>query len=441
MIYEFTFKNFRSYRGETTMSFVSKNLSEFEESLIEGVDEKLVPVCAIYGPNGGGKSSVLMALRYVTSILVLPFINVNKGFKIQEDGGDTTDNLKELERKWSMPPTREYYMWDENGDIIPSEFSILFERNNIKYKYEIAVTDNSIIKENLYCQKGDEYETIFERDHGDISYGEMIQLPQDININDNISFLVYIGMLMKVPEVDETISFFWDISYNNFDNGKRDSKYPMQKIIDNKDRILKAVRNMGIPIYDIRAEYDESGRIVKVYTSHKDKNGEMKEIDFIKESGGTRKIFSFIYDFMLALDRGMLVVADELDAKLHPALLQTIISWFTDKKYNKNGAQLLFTSHDITTMCKEIFRRDEIWFAALNADDESFLYSLADFRKNDGKKPRKDETYSKQYMEGRYGADPYLQRFNSWEEQSEFKTTKEERPKKSSRKTKSKETN
>jgi AAA15 family ATPase/GTPase len=172
---------------------------------------------------------------------------------------------------------------------------------------------------------------------------------------------------------------------------------------------------MGIPIYDIGAVYNDDGKIERVLTSHKDKDGELKDIDFKKESGGTRKVFSFIYDVMEALDKGKLLVADELDAKLHPLLLQNVISWFTEKKYNKNGAQLLFTSHDITTMCKEVFRRDEIWFAALNADDESFLYSLADFKKEGGKKPRKDETYSKQYLEGRYGADPYLQKFNSWE--------------------------
>ena len=76
---------------------------------------------------------------------------------------------------------------------------------------------------------------------------------------------------------------------------------------------------------------------------------------------------------------------------------------------------MLFTSHDMTTMSNEVFRRDEIWFSALNGHDESVLYSLVDFRKEDGKKPRKDETYSKQYLEGRYGADPYLKRMVNWE--------------------------
>ena len=412
MIYEFTFRNFRSYREEATMSFVANNLSEYESSLINGVDEKILPVCSIYGPNGGGKSSVLMALRFMTSLIVIPFMSMN-GINLKGNG--ETVSMDELERKWKIPPAREYYMWDDEEKDNPSEFSILFEKSGTKYRYEIAVTDDEVVREFLCVQNGDDVDVVFDREGDEISYCEKIQILGDINIKKSIPFLVYIGMLMNVPEIDETIRFFSDISYVNFDSGRRDARYPMKQIIENKERILNEVRRMGIPICDMRAERNEAGLITSVYTMHKDKNGAVKEIDFQKESGGTRKIFSLIYDFMLALDNGMLVVADELDAKLHPVLLQNIISWFTNENINKNGAQLLFTSHDITTMCKEVFRRDEIWFAALNADEESFLYSLADFKKEDGKKPRKDETYSKQYLEGRYGADPYLQKFNSWE--------------------------
>ena len=304
------------------MSFVAKNLSEYENSLIIGSDENILPVCSIYGPNGVGKSSVLMALRYMTSLIVLPLLSVMSNIGALDDEWDPETNIKELERKWSMPPARESYMWDEDCEDTPSEFSILFEINDVKYRYEISVTDNSIVKECLYTQNRDDVEVIFERDNDDISYSEMIQLHGDINVNKSIPFLVYIGMLMNVPRINEVIHYFISISFINFDSGNRDAMYPISRIIENKDRILKAVRNMGIPIYDIRAVYNDDGRIVKVYTSHRDKSGKLKEIDFQKESGGTRKVFSFIYDVMVALDKGKLVIADELDAKLHPLLLQ-----------------------------------------------------------------------------------------------------------------------
>ena len=94
-----------------------------------------------------------------------------------------------------------------------------------------------------------------------------------------------------------------------------------------------------------------------------------------------------------------------------------IIELFTDPKSNKKGAQLLLTSHDITTMTPEIFRRDEIWFCALDPQNASRLYSLISFKKENGKTPRNDESYSKQYLEGRYGADPYIRKILDWGEQ------------------------
>ena len=89
-----------------------------------------------------------------------------------------------------------------------------------------------------------------------------------------------------------------------------------------------------------------------------------------------KKLFTMIPFILLALQQGRLVIVDELDAKLHPKLLRYIISLFKNTKINKYGAQLLFTSHDLTTMNNKVFRRDEIWFAALNELKSSEIYSL-----------------------------------------------------------------
>ena len=119
--------------------------------------------------------------------------------------------------------------------------------------------------------------------------------------------------------------------------------------------------------------------------------------------------------FVMALERGNNVIIDELDAKIHPKLLKFIIELFTRKDINTNGAQLVFTSHDLTTMTKEVFRRDEIWFMAMCKQEYSQLYSLTDIRAENGELVRKDAAYNKQYIEGRYGADPYLNAIKLWE--------------------------
>ena len=117
---------------------------------------------------------------------------------------------------------------------------------------------------------------------------------------------------------------------------------------------------------------------------------------------------------LLALRQGCLTVIDELDAKLHPKLLRYVINMFKNKRTNPYGAQLIFTSHDMATMKNTVFRRDEIWFAALDENHSSELYSLYDIRREDNQRVNRTASYDKQYLEGRYGADPYLQNMVNW---------------------------
>ena len=108
------------------------------------------------------------------------------------------------------------------------------------------------------------------------------------------------------------------------------------------------------------------------------------------------------------------MVIDELDAKIHPVLLRYIIMMFSNMSINKKKAQLIFTSHDLSTMNSEVFRRDEIWFVAKGNSQNSQLYSLVEFKNEKGESVRKDAKFDKQYLEGKYGADPYLKRIIDW---------------------------
>ena len=112
---------------------------------------------------------------------------------------------------------------------------------------------------------------------------------------------------------------------------------------------------------------------------------------------------------LVEAEKTLIGIIDELDAKLHPKLLRYIISLFKKKQVNQKGAQLIFTSHDMTTLKNTVFRRDEIWFAALNDTHSSEIYSLYEIRREDNERVNNTAAYDKQYLEGRYGADPYLQ--------------------------------
>ena len=171
-----------------------------------------------------------------------------------------------------------------------------------------------------------------------------------------------------------------------------------------KKQILLFLNDMGIDVDDYRFDEKEKQLYLKCRIGE-----EEYELPFDHESDGTKKLIAALPVLLVALQEGRLVIIDELDAKLHPKLLRYVISMFKNRKINKHGAQLLFTSHDMATMKNTVFRRDEIWFAALNENHSSEIYSLYEIRREDNERVNSTAAFDKQYMEGRYGADPYLQ--------------------------------
>lgn len=121
-----------------------------------------------------------------------------------------------------------------------------------------------------------------------------------------------------------------------------------------------------------------------------------------QESEGTRKLFAMAGPLVSALKAGQVLVVDELDARLHPLMTRAIISLFNSKVTNPNHAQLIFTTQDSNLLDNQLLRRDQIWFTEKDRQGATRLYSLAEFR------VRNDESYERNYIQGRYGAIPFL---------------------------------
>ena len=172
------------------------------------------------------------------------------------------------------------------------------------------------------------------------------------------------------------------------------------------------IQEMDLDIVDFRVEEKENDRI-DIFTKHCVDDVET-EINLFDESSGTQKLFGLLPFIAESLTTGNVLVIDELDAKIHPILFRHIIMMFNDMNINKHKAQLIFTSHDLSTMNSEVFRRDEIWFVAKGNAQNSKLYSLVEFKNVKGQSVRKDAKFDKQYLEGKYGADPYLRRIVDW---------------------------
>ena len=179
MIYEFNFKNFRSYKSSAGIDFTAKPIGEFKESLIiqKADNTELLPVCAIYGPNGGGKSSVLFALLALRNIIIEPLVQMV--FMKRKNEKLASLSIEELQD--TIKPIAigdEYYKWDSKCSNEPTEFSILFSLENHKYRYEISLLNNMIYEENLFfedLETGDMC-SIFERDREEIYLDERCNL-------------------------------------------------------------------------------------------------------------------------------------------------------------------------------------------------------------------------------------------------------------------------
>lgn len=124
------------------------------------------------------------------------------------------------------------------------------------------------------------------------------------------------------------------------------------------------------------------------------------------ESRGTIKLVDFAIPFVERFAKGGVFVIDEFDSAIHPELVKGIIALFNDPNVNKEGAQLVFTTHNPIYLNNKMFRRDQILFVEKDRDSyRSVLYSLADFGSAD---VRNDQNYLINYFKGKYGALPYI---------------------------------
>ena len=289
----------------------------------------------------------------------------------------------------------------------PTEFQIYFRIKSNEYRYYISVFKGEIVSESLYWKAlgGHRTGTVFEREKSDISLGNSInKISVNRQINPKMSYLSFLAINYDIPMVAEVVTWFERCIIQSYAVPEVDRKIYVADDSDLKKKIIRALNDLDIDIVDYRYDPAEN----ELYTK-RSLDGKAYELPFASESDGTKKLLAALPIMLIALRDGRLVVIDELDAKLHPKLLRYMIRLFKNPEINTHGAQLLFTSHDLTTMRNTVFRRDEIWFSALEKNHESRIYSLYDIRDEHDRHVNSTSAYDKQYMEGRYGADPYLQ--------------------------------
>ncbi len=405
MLCQFTVKNYKSIRDEATFDMQAAAITEHNDKVIVGADGELfLPVSAIYGPNGGGKSNVLEAIHTLDSKVLRPLC--------------ATCDKSDCDYKARKIPVEPFVFLEENKKM-PTEFEIFFRTKTAEYRYILHVYGESVIYESLDRVKMDtgRRSALFVRGREGIELkGTFGRFKISEDLSETLPLLSYLGITYKKNEiVNDVLDWFENsIDFLNYGNPYQEIRTAIARSEKVKTLVLKMIQEMDLDIEDFRIEEKDEEHI-EIYTKHV-VEGHSAELTLAEESSGTRKLFGLLPYIARSLVCGTTLVIDELDAKIHPLLLQHIIEMFTDMTINQHGAQLIFTSHDLSTMNNHVFRRDEIWFVAKGKSQNSKLYSLVEFKDENGVSIRKDAKFDKQYLEGKYGADPYLRKIIDWGE-------------------------
>lgn len=408
MLSQFTVKNYKSIRDEITLDMQAAAISEHEDRIIKIMEEEsgkvlesFLPVSVIYGPNGGGKSNVLEALHALEVKVFRPIC-----------AACSKENCSHKCRKMPIKP----FLFSEKTQNEPTEFEVFFRTAIAEYRYILHVKEEKIVYESMDRVKFEtgRQSSLFERNNNVINLkGVFSKLKISNEMAETLPFLSYLGITYEKNEVvSDVLSWFeCGICFLNYGNPMQEMRTAIAQSDKLKQLILKMIKEMDLDVDDFRVEEKEDD--IEIYMRH-NVDGYMEELTLLEESSGTQKIFGVLPVIADSLVSGRTLVIDELDAKVHPLLLKYIIELYTNPLSNKKGAQLIFTSHDLSTMNSDVFRRDEIWFVAKGNQQNTKLYSLVEFKNKDGVSVRKDAKFDKQYLEGKYGADPYLKKIIDW---------------------------
>lgn len=400
MLIAFNYKNFKSFKNENRLDMEATALKEHEYNVVKMKNVNLLTMAAIYGANASGKSNVLQAFEYMKNMILI-----------------NNDSME-----YSQIKEENIYSFMMNKDPINLEVEILSKDDKI-YKYGFESLNDKIKSEWMYEKKINKFYTIFERKENSVLVKSNNKNNRYDNLDDKTLFLsIYSKIDKRNSDFNNVYQWFINTDYLDLENIKienfidntistkilSDSNYKseLQSFISALDLGIEKIRTIPAS----RNDSSKSKGIVKVELLHRVANNKIKSLPLELESNGTRKMI-YLFDYLIyALKNGMTLFIDDLDTKLHPLLTRYIINLFHNKEINISNAQLIYTTHDITNLNKETFRRDEIWFTEKDDDGVSEIYSLSDY-KIDNVKIRNDATFNKDYLTGRYGAIPELKQF------------------------------
>lgn len=405
MLIEFTVGNYRSFKDKKTLRMdASTAVSEHRGNLILTGKGELLRSAVLYGANASGKSNLLRAMGVMRNEVLSSALRSSI---------------------WEIPIHP--FLLNTPSDQGPSFFEAVFLFADIRYRYGFEVKKSRFSSEWLFESKREKEKPLFIREQDDIQIsGNLAEAKGLEKRTKSKSLFLSVCDQFNVKVASEILSWFQglDILISDDFHKYREATIEHLKSVDGKEWLTKFVKiaDLGIEDVLIKTENFESDDVIEasnnlpvsINTVHNkyDANGEISgkvELNMLEfESSGTNKFFNISGSVYNCLHNGGLLIADELDVKLHPLMTRAIVRLFNDPATNPNNAQLIFATHDTNLLSYGNFRRDQIYFTEKDQYGATDLYSLAEFKEEGIGKVRKDRSFYKDYMQGRYGAVPHI---------------------------------
>ncbi|WMX13593.1 ATP-binding protein [Aureispira sp. CCB-E] len=421
MIIEFTVGNFLSFKEPKTLSLEATNITEYKDSAFKYGKNKLLKSAVLYGANSSGKSNFIKAMSIMKMIIL-------------------TSAEKSSASRFEIVP----FLLNTSTENKPSFFEVVFLIGAIRYRYGFEMDNKSIYGEWLFKLEDKEEIPLFIREKDGIGITDEFNEGEalEAKTRDNALFLSVVDQFNGKTATKiiswfnnlETISGLSHENYSHVTFSLLDKEQSKERLLDffkdldlgfeqlkfRKEKFQGKILPKDLPseLLDVIINDLEGKTIAKITTVHKKFNAEGKQIghkDFDlreHESSGTNKVIDMSGPIFRTLLYGGVLVIDELDAKLHPLMTAAITNLFNSPEYNNNNAQLIFATHDTNLLSYGRFRRDQIYFFEKDKYEASDLYSLIEYKEEgSNKKIRKDRSFEKDYINGRYGAIPFIGNF------------------------------
>lgn len=454
MILEFAVENFRSIKDCQVFSMIAestkaKSENVFEVKLANGSSIRLLKTAVIYGPNASGKSNFIKAISRLVRMVSNRIEDVGRPIR----GYDP-------------------FIFSPETITQPTVFELTFLFDQIKFNYKIAFKKSHIVEEGLtYYPKG-QSQRIFHRSGTENELSHKVSLGKkfgnrNIEVFRNVPTLNKFGTEIPHKLLSEIYLYISSIEFNDtlgyssnnaeiqrtaqhlFQNDHQHLFKRLEKLLQAADTKIAGIKLSQHDEQDagfidatsiLKSLYSSSGlnsaRDETMYTSSAfNANGEYigeltrnkstllyetheifengkevgtKDLDFNEASEGTKALFWRGGLILEKLETGGILVFDELDNSLHPKLVKFLVKLFTNPRSNPHNAQLIFATHEVTLLDRDLFRTDQIWITEKNQFGETELYSIQDFEG-----VREDIPFDKWYMAGKFGGQPNIDEIES----------------------------